>query len=74
MIDKWPSLADFAADIGVEYGTAKQMRRRDSVAGRYWLTMQEAAKRRAISDVTVGTLAAAAAAQSPSFASRGEAA
>jgi hypothetical protein len=59
MIDRWPSLTDFAADLGVEYGTAKQMRRRDSIAARYWLGMEQAAKRRGIEGVTVITLAEA---------------
>lgn len=32
IIGLWPSLGEFAADIGVSYGTAKQMRRRNSIA------------------------------------------
>lgn len=46
IISRWPSVADFAADIGVEENTAKQMRTRNRVNGRYWLSMIEGASTR----------------------------
>lgn len=58
IINQWPSLADFAADIGVEENTAKQMRTRNSVNARYWIPMVSAARRRRIK-VTMDVLAAA---------------
>jgi hypothetical protein len=61
IINKWPSLAEFATDIAVEYGTAKAMRRRSSVPSEYWLTMVRAAEARELSDVTLEALASAVA-------------
>lgn len=48
IISKWPSISDFAEDIGVEENTAKQMRTRNSVNGKYWTPMVKAAKARGI--------------------------
>ncbi|OJU37177.1 MAG: hypothetical protein BGN94_08175 [Rhizobiales bacterium 68-8] len=62
LINLWPTLADFAADIGVEYGTAKAMRRRSSVPSEYWLSMVRSADGRGIAGVTLEALAAAVAA------------
>jgi hypothetical protein len=42
----WPTLSDFASDAGVSYGTAKQMRRRDSIPARYWSVIVERAVQR----------------------------
>jgi len=56
IISKWPSIAEFAADIGVPENTAKQMRTRNSINGRYWLAMISGAKRRKISGVTIEAL------------------
>lgn len=61
MINAWPSLADFADDIGVSYGTAKAMRRRGSVPPEYWVSMVSNASERGIGGVTFATLAAAVA-------------
>lgn len=36
LIERWPSLSDFARDAGVSYGAAKQMRRRGSIPVIYW--------------------------------------
>jgi len=55
-IDKWPTLAEFAEDIGVSENTAKQMRTRDSVRHDYWQCMVDAAKRREIEGVTLEAL------------------
>lgn len=59
-IDLWPSLADFASDIGVAYGTAKAMRRRSSIPPKYWETMVAKADDRGIACVTYEALATAA--------------
>lgn len=65
LINLWPSLADFAADIGVEYGTAKAMRRRSSIPSEYWLAMVRSADVRTIAGVTLEALAAAVAVPLP---------
>lgn len=57
LINLWPTLADFADDIGVPYMTAKGMRRRGSVPGGYWIAMECAARRRGIDGVDVRRLA-----------------
>lgn len=61
LINLWPSLSDFADDIGVAYETAKAMRRRGSVPGGYWIRMVEAAQRRGIEGVTLRRIAEVAA-------------
>ena len=65
-INLWPSLAEFAGDISVSYGTAKAMRRRGSVPPAYWSMMVKKAKERRIAGVDEKTLALAIAHRSPS--------
>jgi hypothetical protein len=64
LINLWPSLREFADDLGVLYGTAKAMRRRGKVPAEHWLRMVEAAKERGIDGVSLEVLAAAVAVQS----------
>ena len=59
IIDKWPSLAEFASDIDAAYGTAKAMRRRGSIPAWYWETIVCKAVDRGIEGVTFETLATA---------------
>lgn len=63
VIDKWPSLTDFADDIGVSENTAKQMRTRDSINSRHWSRLVAAAEGREIEGVTLDSLASIAAAE-----------
>lgn len=63
IINGWPSLADFASDIGVEENTAKQMRTRNSVNPVHWPSMIDGAKRRKIVGVTFEALTSAYAAK-----------
>jgi hypothetical protein len=48
IFDKWNSLSEFAADAGVTYGSAKQMRRRGSIPVRYWPSLLKGAQARDI--------------------------
>lgn len=57
IIDRWPSLPEFAADIDVIYVTAQAMHRRDGIDDAYWKAMVEAAQRRGIEGVTLDLLA-----------------
>ncbi|MCJ7996663.1 hypothetical protein J5N58_06820 [Rhizobium cremeum] len=57
IINFWPSLAAFAADIGVTYETAKAMRRRGSIPSGYWVRVVSAASRREIDGVSFERLA-----------------
>ena len=57
IIAKWPSLAEFARDLGVSENTAKQMRTRDSIGIEHWQNLLASAKRRKIRGVTVEVLA-----------------
>lgn len=61
LINLWPSLSEFAADLSVEYGTAKAMRRRSSIPSEYWLVVVRSAETREIDGVTLEALAAAVA-------------
>jgi len=63
IINKWPTLSDFADDLGVQYGTAKAMRRRGAIPSEYWLTATAKAEAREIEGVTLEVLAAAVAKQ-----------
>ncbi|WP_439273569.1 hypothetical protein [Pseudochrobactrum sp. HB0163] len=57
IIDLWPSLAEFARDLCIPYGTAKAMRRRDSIPAQYWNAVVAYADHRAISNVDLQVLA-----------------
>lgn len=59
LISRWPTLADFASDLGVAYGTAKAMRRRGSIPPEYWMRAVSKASERGIDGVTLEALAAA---------------
>ena len=61
IINLWPSVSDFAVDLGVEYGTAKAMRRRGSIPSEYWLKVEAGATSREISGVSLQVLAEAVA-------------
>lgn len=61
IINKWPSLSDFADDLGVQYGTAKAMRRRGSIPPEHWLTITTKAVEREIEGVSLEALAEAVA-------------
>lgn len=63
IINKWPSLSDFADDLGVQYGTAKAMRRRGSIPPEHWMTVVTKASEREIEGVSLEVLAAAVAKQ-----------
>ncbi|OMQ42039.1 hypothetical protein BKP54_25175 [Ensifer sp. 1H6] len=63
IINKWPSLSDFADDLGIQYGTAKAMRRRGAIPSEYWITATTAADARKLGGVTLEALAAAVARQ-----------
>lgn len=57
IIDQWPSLAEFAHDLSVPYGTAKAMRRRGSIPAVYWNVIVASASRRSINGVGLQELA-----------------
>lgn len=59
IIEKWPSLSDFAADLGVAYGTAKAMKRRGSIPADRWVDVVEKAKARGVKNITLEALAMA---------------
>ena len=46
IISSWPSLKDFAQDVGVTYETAKAMKRRNSINSSYWSKLISAANAR----------------------------
>lgn len=57
LIDHWPTIGEFASEVGCGYEAARQMRRRDSIAPEHWQKVISAAKRRGISGVSLGWLA-----------------
>lgn len=57
LINLWPSLTAFAADVGVGYESAKAMRRRSSIPPAYWKRMVDAARDRGIDGVNYERLA-----------------
>lgn len=52
LLDKWPSNADLAHDLGLSYFTTAAWRRRDSIPPLHWEILVQAARRRRISGVT----------------------
>lgn len=61
IIDRWPSLQDYADDIGVQYVTAQLMRHRNSIASKHWKAVVGGAEKRQIEGVTLEALAEIAA-------------
>ena len=59
IIALWGSLSEFAADLGVAYGTAKAMKRRGSIPARHWTRVITAAHKRNYRGVTLEALAKA---------------
>lgn len=56
IIGQWPSLKDFAVDIGVTPNNANTMRSTDRIPYRYFWQAEQGAKRRKIKGVTVAVL------------------
>lgn len=46
IINFWPTLADFAADMGVKRHTARGWKRRNSIPAEYWPELIEKARER----------------------------
>lgn len=46
IIKLWPTLADFAADMGVKRNTARGWKRRNSIPDKYWTDLVERARER----------------------------
>lgn len=65
LIDKWPTIAAFAADIGCGYEAARKMRDRGSIAPEHWAAVISAAKAEGISGVTYEWLASRRPAPAP---------
>lgn len=57
LIDLWPTIGHFAADVGCGYEAARQMRRRSSIAPEHWPKVVEASHARQIEGVTFEWLA-----------------
>ena len=57
IISCWPSLSEFAADIGVQYTTARAIRRRGAIPARYWPAVINHAVRRGFKGITYEILA-----------------
>ncbi|OLP56799.1 hypothetical protein BJF92_12055 [Rhizobium rhizosphaerae] len=62
IINGWPTIGDFASDIGVSYGAAKAMRRRGSIPSAYWVRAVDGAEKRGLDGVSYQRLAQLAAA------------
>ena len=48
IIDLWPSVADFAADVGVPFHTARNWRARGSIPAHRWAAVIDSGRRRKI--------------------------
>lgn len=58
LIAHWPTIAEFAADIGCGYEAARQMRMRGSISAKHWQNVVVAAAKRGVHGVTFEWLAA----------------
>ena len=61
IIGLWPSVAEFAVDLGIENSHAHAMKARNAITPRYWPALVNAARRRKFSGVTYEALALIAA-------------
>ncbi len=52
LIEKWPTITEFAAEVGCGYEAARQMRRRQSIAPEHWPRVVSVSKERGIDGVT----------------------
>ena len=57
IVNRWPTVADFAAAVGVPYQTAYSWRSRNSIPFRHAQAVVSAARKRHVRGVTVGVLA-----------------
>jgi hypothetical protein len=57
LIDAWPTITEFAAEVGCGYEAARQMRRRESIAPEHWERVIDAAGKRGIEGVSYEWLA-----------------
>ncbi|KQY39971.1 hypothetical protein [Rhizobium sp. Root483D2] len=58
LIDQWPTIAEFASDVGCGYEAARQMRLRESIAPKHWPGVIAASAAKAIKGVDWQWLAA----------------
>jgi hypothetical protein len=57
IIDLWDNRAQFARDVNVDYQTARRWYKSNSIPGKYWLSVEDAAVRRNFPEVSVRSLA-----------------
>jgi hypothetical protein len=57
IIEQWPSLKDFAADICIDAAYARTLKMRDALPCGYWNRVAAAAKKRGFRGITVKTFA-----------------
>ncbi len=57
LIEMWPSIGAFAADVGVPYETANSWKKRNSIPAKNWPEVIAAAGRGGFPDVTFERLA-----------------
>jgi len=48
LIESWPTIGEFASDVGCGYEAARQMRRRERIAPEHWPQVIAASARRGI--------------------------
>ncbi len=63
LIEEWPTITEFAAEVGCGYEAARQMRRRQSISPDHWPKVVAVSKERGIEGVTFEWLAQQRAAQ-----------
>jgi len=57
LIALWPSVREYADDVGLKLDAAKKIRARGRIPQQYWLPTVAAAERRGIEGVTLARLA-----------------
>lgn len=56
IINLWPTCADFGRDIGAKDVTARAMRRRNTIPGKYWNAVVDAARNRNFHNISLEVL------------------
>jgi hypothetical protein len=56
LIELWPSIGAFAADVGVPYETANSWKKRNSIPAKNWPGVIAAAQKRGFEEITAERL------------------
>jgi hypothetical protein len=57
IIDKWPSIQELAAEVGVSKEAVRKWRERKKIPPLHWFVIEQAAMRRGLTGITAAAMA-----------------